>query len=188
MRTTIHSENIGTEKRPRIASVVQVSGEHSSGKDYFRTEIQGVRGNKVNVHLFWEYKDAIGEIEKIKARKAEEAKLKAKFVPSAKVGDIFYTDWGYDQTNVDFYKITAIKNKTATFVKLSNKWVNGSQVVPGEENHRDWEIKARIMPYKYSSKISEYCKLPVCQGSSYKETAFKWNGGPVYCTPAGCGR
>lgn len=27
------------------------------------------------------------------------------------VGDLFYTSWGYDQTNIDFYQITAVKGK-----------------------------------------------------------------------------
>lgn len=34
---------------------------------------------------------------------------------TAKVGDVFYTSWGYDQTNVDFYEIVRVSasGKTA---------------------------------------------------------------------------
>jgi hypothetical protein len=28
-----------------------------------------------------------------------------------RVGDLFYSSWGYDQTNIDFYQITAVKGK-----------------------------------------------------------------------------
>ncbi len=188
MKTEIHSENIGTEKRPRIARIIKISGEHHSGKDYYRTEIQYCRGNRFATKLFWEYTDAIGEIDKIKNRNAEQAKMKKEFVPNVKVGDIFVADWGYDQTNIDFYKVIAMKKKTATFVKLANRWVNGSQVVPDTEIYPDWEIKARIMPYTYNNRVSEYCKLPIIRGSSYKETAFKWDDKPLYCTRPECGR
>lgn len=37
---------------------------------------------------------------------------------NVKVGDIFYTSWGYDQTNIDFYKIVAVKNKTISYVSI----------------------------------------------------------------------
>lgn len=36
------------------------------------------------------------------------------FVPTYKVGDIFRTSWGYDQTNVEFYEIVGLSGKIAT--------------------------------------------------------------------------
>lgn len=35
----------------------------------------------------------------------------------AKVGDIFYISWGYDQTNVDFYRIKALRGKTQAVIE-----------------------------------------------------------------------
>lgn len=35
----------------------------------------------------------------------------------AKVGDIFAISWGYDQTNVDFYRIKALRGKTQAVVE-----------------------------------------------------------------------
>lgn len=29
-----------------------------------------------------------------------------------KVGDVFYESWGYEQTNIDFWQVTALKGKT----------------------------------------------------------------------------
>jgi len=37
-----------------------------------------------------------------------------------KPGDIFYTSWGYEQTNIDFYQIISVKNKTATICKIGS--------------------------------------------------------------------
>jgi len=35
----------------------------------------------------------------------------------AKIGDIFAISWGYDQTNVDFYRIKALRGKTQAVVE-----------------------------------------------------------------------
>ena len=34
-----------------------------------------------------------------------------------KVGDIFEMDWGYEQTNVDFFRVEALKGKTQVVIK-----------------------------------------------------------------------
>ena len=32
--------------------------------------------------------------------------------PVVNVGDIFVCSWGYDQTNIDYYKVLEVKNKS----------------------------------------------------------------------------
>lgn len=57
--------------------------------------------------------------------------------PAVKVGDFFVSSWGYDQTNVDFYKVVGL-TKSGKSVRVQ-KWTsavvqdNGPQVymVPG---------------------------------------------------------
>lgn len=34
-----------------------------------------------------------------------------------KVGDIFYTSWGYEQTNIDFFQVVALKGKTQVVIR-----------------------------------------------------------------------
>lgn len=56
---------------------------------------------------------------------------------TVKVGSIFYTSWGYDQTNVDYYEVVALSasGKTATLKQLASGLAeDGSGVVakPGE--------------------------------------------------------
>lgn len=34
-----------------------------------------------------------------------------------KVGDLFYMDWGYDQTNIDFFQVSALCGKTSVIVR-----------------------------------------------------------------------
>lgn len=41
------------------------------------------------------------------------------FVHSAKVGDIYRTSWGYDQTNVEFFKVVEIRGKFAILREIA---------------------------------------------------------------------
>lgn len=49
---------------------------------------------------------------------------------AVKVGDIFYTSWGYDQTNVEFFKVVRCTEKTVWVqetgqVREYSDWGNG---------------------------------------------------------------
>lgn len=48
--------------------------------------------------------------------------MSVNLVQPVKVGDIFYSSWGYDQTNVDYFAVTEVSKtgKTATFIVLCN--------------------------------------------------------------------
>lgn len=43
-----------------------------------------------------------------------------------KVGDLFCNSWGWEQTNVDFYQVIKVTNKTAVLAPISGKSVEGS--------------------------------------------------------------
>lgn len=45
------------------------------------------------------------------------------------VGDIYYSAWGYDQTNVDFYQVVALKGKhTAVIRQIANDYLGGCKM------------------------------------------------------------
>lgn len=46
------------------------------------------------------------------ARKAERAAERKAFRHDTKVGDIYVASWGYEQTNVNFYEVTALVGET----------------------------------------------------------------------------
>lgn len=92
-----------------------------------------------------------------------------------KVGDIFERSWGYDQTNVDFYKVIEITKtgKSAKVVKIGQKLDKqtgfmSETVTPdpekiiGEKIHT-WRIK------KYQN-----------DGSVYVGHLWRWDGKPSY--------
>lgn len=56
------------------------------------------------------------------AKKAARADMKHGF----EVGQIFYDSWGYDQTNVDWYKIIEVKEKSVVIQEIGCNRVEGS--------------------------------------------------------------
>lgn len=105
--------------------------------DGFEAWVSGNPGSHYNAMVFfgkqskpiWHYlfKTEEAMIEKIKSaadsRKASvnyKAKVKAEkaaFVPSVKVGDIFGTSWGYNQTNREFYQVIEIPSPKTVILR-----------------------------------------------------------------------
>ena len=121
------------------------------------------------------------------------------------VGDFFVNSWGYDQTNVDFYKVVGLTPKGVKVQKWTKAVVedNGPQVyvVPGEAPATwiDWSETTSDMDYwdRQAAKIERpasvqtkrltgddgYCGFSVNSFSS----ASKWSGKPMYETGSGWG-
>lgn len=95
---------------------------------------------------------------------------------SYKVGDIFDTSWGYDQTNVDFYQVVEVRGKVLIVRKISEKTDSEHQgaeyVVPVKDSFIGDPI--RILPTSSGVKIEGH------YGSL-------WEGKPVYQTAGGWG-
>lgn len=73
--------------------------------------------------LFQNRRDTLGR----KAKRREERK---NFVHNVKVGDIFKTCWGYDQTNVEYFQIIEVKGKFAILREIAQEivetgWLRG---------------------------------------------------------------
>lgn len=103
-----------------------------------------------------------------------------RFAPhSLAVGDYLYCSWGYDQTNIDFYKVTKLigKNKIEV-VSCKNKIIDsGCQsdyVVPSDE------IKGSEHNYIVNS---QYNSIRVYSFAS----AYKWDGQSLRQTDAHSG-
>lgn len=57
------------------------------------------------------------------ARKSEERQARKAFVHTVKVGDLFHTSWGYDQTNVEFFQVVDVKGKYAVLREIGGESV-----------------------------------------------------------------
>ena len=56
-------------------------------------------------------------------QKAYKKQLRANFKHGLKVGDILYSMWGYDQTNVDYYKIMGVKGKSVIIQQIKERTI-----------------------------------------------------------------
>lgn len=68
---------------------------------------------------------------KLAERKARLEKKKA-FKHTLKEGDVLYTSWGYDQTNVDFYQVTKVLSDKSVKVRKIKSLVKETGFMSGE--------------------------------------------------------
>ena len=115
------------------------------------------------------------------ARAAEVAKYKAeRLAPTnLKKGDILYCSWGYDQTQVDFYKVKEVvgnnRIKIVPMTAIVAKQSTGADyMVAGEEKGTPMLKVANGR--QNSVKITSY------------SNAYLWDGQPKYETAFGYGR
>lgn len=107
--------------------------------------------------------------------KQEQRDKRLNAVPDVKVGDIFYRSWGYDQTNINFYEVTAVKGKSAILREV------GKRVVK-EDSSAEYVVAA---PGKF--KGAPMKKLVQGDGRDLRVkmehgSASLWDGKPKYQT------
>jgi hypothetical protein len=77
--------------------------------------------------------DFIADEKRVIDRDTESAELRAAAYAAEadkiQTGSIMYSSWGYEQTNIDFFKVLSRKNNTVTMQKI------GSKVVSYNNNH-----------------------------------------------------
>lgn len=90
-----------------------------------------------------------------------------------KVGDILYTSWGYEQTNVGWYQVTKIvTDKTVEIRKIagdydeSNGWLSG-KTMPKKDHFVGDAFRKRVSS-RNTIAIDSYA------------TAYLWEGQPVH--------
>mgnify|MGYP001611199402 FL=1 len=94
---------------------------------------------------------------------------------SLTVGDIVYTSWGYEQTNVSFFQIIEIVSKQKVIIReIAAESIDGSD--------RGYSSD-RVMPVKDSfigEKIAKRSKGDVVINAEHSYTGNKWDGRSVY--------
>src|SRR4029077_20462667 len=61
-----------------------------------------------------------GQARRIQRRKDSNEARKA-FQHAVKVGDVFYTSWGYDQTNVEYFQVVGLRGAKQVLVRAIGK-------------------------------------------------------------------
>ena len=112
------------------------------------------------------------------------------------VGDVLVSSWGYDQTNIDFWRVVGLtkSGKSVRIVpagrRVVERFTGGERVAPGElvihagtRREQDDATTSLIRWYEFRGE-REWC---VGVPAGYKNTARLWDGRPVYQTALGWG-
>ncbi len=115
-----------------------------------------------------------------------------------KIGDLFYTSWGYEQTNVDFFQVVAVKGKTSVLVRQVRPQLAEDNPVSGMSSDRRYKLPAPgelLPPSSYSSFIqdnehgdlkrvtlgwNDEPRIKVGRAGGYQTTATPYHGQKVY--------
>ena len=116
------------------------------------------------------------------------------------VGDVLVSSWGYDQTNIDFWRVVGLtaSGKSVRIVPAGQRVVDYSKgserVVPGRGGvfrEQDEVTTSLIRSYEVRSWFGGQLRIEKgwCVGVpvGYKVTAHLWDGQPRYQTALGWG-
>ena len=96
-------------------------------------------------------------------------------IADIKIGDIWYSSWGYNQTNIDFYKVIKKSEKMIWLRAIGQKYVEQTSwasetVLPDPENElweRDYILRSKFAKIKDAQLADEdkggnyvYAKFP----------------------------
>lgn len=103
-----------------------------------------------------------------------ERKIERTQPSTLKVGDILYTSWGYDQTNIDFYQVTAtIGDRTVKARAIGSK-------IDHSDTYSDYMVadKDRFVGKEATYRVKYGNRIKI---ASYAD-AYLWDGKPKYQT------
>jgi len=96
------------------------------------------------------------------------------------VGDIFEATWGHEQTNVDFYQVTATTPKMVKIRKIKSKVSRKG----GDMDYWVMPVANTFDGPELRKKLDEYRGTPLVKITSYA-LAYKWNGKEKHVTTYG---
>ena len=160
-----------TDGRPAAISYTGKSGKPTW---HYRFSNEEQRDKRID-----EFFEGIARQENYKlARKAEKASFKHGF----QVGDILYSSWGYDQTNIEYYQITAVTEKTVTFREIFQEakaegFMTGTCSPKINEFINDKEFTRTVRPSSAGEKGAvEFAE----HKGSYQKSLWAWDGKPKH--------
>lgn len=114
---------------------------------------------------------------------------------NVKVGDIFYTSWGYEQTNVNFFQVIELRGASSVVAREVHPALEEEEGVSGMSANRAYQVPSEILPPSSSSCFIEdnekgkLCRVvngyygpcfKVGKPGSYQETAYPYTGQKLY--------
>jgi hypothetical protein len=119
--------------------------------------------------------DRKSHAERIEKQKQE----RTQYRHTLKEGDILYSSWGYDQTNIDFYQVVGVAEKSVKIREIEKKVVGSGDItsdhVIAAPNHFAGPPMTKVVRPGDVVSIASYAN------------AYKWDGKPKYQTALGFG-
>lgn len=108
------------------------------------------------------------------------------------VGDVLVSQWGYDQTNVTFYRVDKVSATQAVLTEVQSAitevtgWLSERRIPTDQvATRRDWKADAATfveVPNTIRRAVHEYSQGgPFVKVSDY-EYAYLWEGQPMNAT------
>jgi hypothetical protein len=112
-------------------------------------------------------------IEQTDARKAERKANRKAFRHTLKVGDVLRSSWGYDQTNIDYYEVTAL---------VGEHMIEAREI--GAESSETGFMQGKCVPTpgNYTGPAKRYRPT---EGNAVKVRSFAWARPVAYREVAG---
>lgn len=113
--------------------------------------------------------------------------VEVKLKDVCKIGDIFYSSWGYEQTNIDFYMVTKVHNSMVDIVHIESKIADEQKdntnyttvlvkpypVIPGNAKVMRKKVTISLIETKDNTKVDLGIRISSFQWGS------KWDGRPL---------
>ena len=121
-------------------------------------------------------------VERIKAANEKKKEEKSGFTTALKPGDILESSWGWEQTNVDFYQVIAVRGKRTIIMReIGSDLIESTGQMSGKRIPvKDAFIKDAPELRKRAGSLGpgnrEYISL-----NSYS-SAHLWDGKPCFCS------
>ena len=170
--TKIPDDDVLVLKNEDKLIAVAWSGKKSKYDWYYR-----FRDKKQMDKYISDYFCKVEDMARLKIESKEQKKKeKLEFFDSIQVGDIFVDSWGYDQTNVDFYKVTKKLKASIKIVKIGSevteRFISSMMVVPRPSINTSEEITK--IPQDGYVKTSSFSHAVPWSGNPMHETAPGW--------------
>jgi hypothetical protein len=109
-------------------------------------------------------------------------------IPKPKVGEILYSSWGYDQTNIEFFKVVRVSDYSVWIQKVGSKvfaitgWAH-QDVVPTDSSEyqtRNWDVPEEYITRTYPIHRHKIQAIGGGYGVSLNSFAIaqQWDGKP----------
>ena len=160
-----------TNKEGEKPFAMLFAGKRSKPDKYYSFKTEERRDEYVKEY----FEDIAASNERKKQYAETKKKMASANAEKYKVGDILYSSWGYDQTNIDFYQIVEKAKSMITIQKIGKDCkVTGNgypdKVMPVKDCFISGEMKKRIGAYGIS--LTSYSSASPWDGKPKHETAW----------------